>query len=103
MVVPKGESDGTESPTRHWTGQSLHYTEPGDDAEGLDLISLPDSSGRSNVDRWGNEGGGVGYGSSGMKSTRHLPPQSNYHDNFHKNFFSHRSPTSATIQVRTVK
>lgn len=84
---------GTESPIRRWTG--LHYTEPGDD--GVDLIGLSES-GRSNGEIWRDQMG-TGFGSSGMKSTRHLPPQPKYHDNFHKNFYSHRSPTSATIQV----
>lgn len=87
-----GDSGGTESPIRRWTG--LHYTEPGDD--GVDLIGLSESS-RSNGEIWRDQMG-TGFGSSGMKSTRHLP-QPKYHDNFHKNFYSHRSPTSATIQV----
>ncbi|CAL8148206.1 unnamed protein product [Orchesella dallaii] len=90
-----GESGGTESPMRRWTG--LHYTEPGDD--GVDLIGLSESS-RSNGEIWRDQMG-TGFGSSGMKSTRHLPPQPKYHDNFHKNFYSHRSPTSATIQMRS--
>jgi hypothetical protein len=68
-----GESDGTESPIRRWTGMN-YFTEPGDDG-------IRD-----------------GFGYSGMKSTRHLP-QSKFQDNFQKNFYNHRSPTSATVQV----
>lgn len=66
-----GESDGTESPIRRWTGMN-YFTEPGDDG-------IRD-----------------GFG-SGMKSTRHLPQSKQ--DNFYKNFYNHRSPTSATVQV----
>ncbi|XP_035709385.1 agrin isoform X4 [Folsomia candida] len=78
-VVHKGpcpdssESDGTESPIRRWTGMN-YFTEPGDDG-------IRD-----------------GFG-SGMKSTRHLPQSKQ--DNFYKNFYNHRSPTSATVQVRS--
>jgi len=96
FVFHAGGSDGTESPNlRRWTG--LHYTEPGDDGADPFGVGVSDST-RNNGEIWQDQVG-AGYGSSAMKSTRHLPPQSKYQDNFHKNFYSHRSPTSATIQV----
>ncbi|CAG7786347.1 unnamed protein product [Allacma fusca] len=94
--LDSSESFGTESPIRRWTG--LHYTEPGDD--GMDLIGLSESA-RSNSEIWADQMR-AGFSSSGMKSTRHLPPQSKYHESpFHNHFYSHRSPTSATIQMKS--
>jgi len=87
-VEISGESDGTENPIRRWTGVHF-FTEPGDD--GLDMGDL----GKSEM--WKESG--QGFGSPGMKSTRHLPPQSKHSDNLNRNFFNYRSPTSATIQV----
>jgi hypothetical protein len=87
-----GESDGTENPIRRWTGVHF-FTEPGDD-DGLDLGDL----GKSEM--WKES---IGFGSPGMKSTRHLPPQSKQSDNLNRNFFNYRSPTSATIQVQESK
>ena len=106
-----------------WTG--LQYTEPGDDgsdseSRGSSSLSM---SGAGSVDFMGhhnqnNNNNNAGNreiwsesrqaftssssSSSGMKSTRHLPPQSKYESPFHKNFYTHRAPTLATVQVHTI-
>lgn len=100
-----GESDGTESPVKRWTG--LHYTEPGDD--GMDPII--GESARSNSEIWAeqmvtgfNSQGAFSLG--GMKSTRDLPPQSNHYDDEdsshrNSNINAHPSPKASTVQVST--
>ncbi|CAG7734118.1 unnamed protein product, partial [Allacma fusca] len=94
--VASAESDGTESPLQHWTGP--HFTEPGDD--GTDSLAPDDGANRANGEIWSDKGT-LGLSSSGMKSTRHLPPQSKYHETPHKNLYTHRAPTSATVQMRS--